>query len=960
MKKFKKNLSRTIFASFFIFQFVVSTSFMPLVANAEEVSVESEKPSKEEKKPEVVKEEKLNENVSEEIASEETKVEEDTSSATEDGDESSESADQNPADENEESLENTTTENEGDVSDDAVFVQEEVLFQEVGTNADLTVCKVLLNKEGEVVDGSSFSDAIFTIPFTFEGSEYSVTIEASEYESLKQTFGVDENQFDAMCKSVQVPVNLPITGLLPFSYGREEISGSSVWSDFYNEGDLQNGVLFNNGYPRFLPFGEDGSSDGEVPDLTGNLDTGLKATIFVVNKLISAGECDVPTVYARVNLEALKNSVVSKGNSGWYNTGNGNMAPKVFVGGTTDLPNEDGGDVYDIGEWFPIYDPATGYVNDPSLTSTDPGVNGLAVQRLDGQVRVVLYGSHSQPINNPVLNREMANGFIEFSNDQSSVSSDVVILNQVVDIINPLESNPNAPIDYPNNDYMSFTSKKSNFKFVVTTHNDGMYTVYTHSTLPENCGGEEENKAPIVSAPTKACILTTETADSYNPLIGVTAFDPEDGNLIPEASYGGARFGVSGGQFTVYYSATDSQGLVGGASALVVIKDNCDDEGDGIVESISVCKIIAKRVGNTLQVVPASEVPGYVFTIPWISAPTTPGTEGFNAQTLISEDAVFKTNEFTPNRKILADSTQDDAMCHTFSDLTLGSYFYGEETISGGDGSVVWDTKYSDQVLNPVDGFGDVYEYNDNLFTVGFDDGSIDSNGDSFNTNADGHIVLLQSRKVRTIVVLNIFEDAGVNTNTPPKVLVNPSVRCIQTDASSYNFFGGVTATDLEDDALGLTLPIDYMTDHPFVAGIEDEYLITYSVTDSGGLTATGTRTLYVKENCGGDGGDKEAPVIIFGTQACVAVGTANYNFMSFVTITDDKGVDQVDVSNNGISVVDFTLAGSYTISYKATDSDGNVTTADFNFIVSEDCDNGGGDDETFTLIADKIVCDSS
>ncbi|MEZ4210979.1 MAG: DUF642 domain-containing protein [Candidatus Paceibacterota bacterium] len=66
----------------------------------------------------------------------------------------------------------------------------------------------------------------------------------------------------------------------------------------------------------------------------------------------------------------------------------------------------------------------------------------------------------------------------------------------------------------------------------------------------------------------------------------------------------------------------------------------------------------------------------------------------------------------------------------------------------------------------PVDAFEDVDEYNDNLFTSGLDlnldpKGSIDADGNSFNTNADGHIVLNQSNagRNRTIIVLNIFEE---------------------------------------------------------------------------------------------------------------------------------------------------------------------------------------------------------
>lgn len=182
-----------------------------------------------------------------------------------------------------------------------------------------------------------------------------------------------------------------------------------------------------------------------------------------------------------------------------------------------------------------------------------------------------------------------------------------------------------------------------------------------------------------------------------------------------------------------------------------------------VLGSITVCKAIAKKVGEEIMIADASEVPDYTFTIPWVTKPINPGTEIFNDQTPIETDAVFTTNGFTPERNYFGEANDSD--CETFNDLPLGSYFYGQEEISGGDGNVNWTTKYSDQVLVPVDAFNDVDEYNDNLFTSGFDTtyvgGNKDADGVIFNTNADGHIVLNKSNagRNRTIVVLNIFEE---------------------------------------------------------------------------------------------------------------------------------------------------------------------------------------------------------
>ncbi|MEZ4210986.1 MAG: DUF642 domain-containing protein [Candidatus Paceibacterota bacterium] len=228
------------------------------------------------------------------------------------------------------------------------------------------------------------------------------------------------------------------------------------------------------------------------------------------------------------------------------------------------------------------------------------------------------------------------------------------------------------------------------------------------------------------------------------------------------------------------------------------------DPNDNGLGSITVCKVIAKRVNGTPVVASATEVPGYTFTVPWIGAPSTPGTENFNVQPMLSPDATFATNAFVTDRQIMSGSNGNDAMCQKFTNLTRGSYFYGQETISGGDDSVTWTTKYSDQVLVPVNGFEDVDTYRDNIFATGLDlnadpRGSIDANGNAFNTNADGHIVLNRSNagRHRTLVVVNIFESKV----KPPKyceatrnLIVNGSFETPEVSNAGWDIYENGTA----------------------------------------------------------------------------------------------------------------------------------------------------------------------
>lgn len=93
-------------------------------------------------------------------------------------------------------------------------------------------------------------------------------------------------------------------------------------------------------------------------------------------------------VLARVNIDDVKN---------W---GNGNMSDKIYLG-TSD---------YSIpaGTWFALYWNGT-YFTDPDIVSYED-VPGLAVQRLNGSVRVVLYGSTTNE------DKEHVDGNIEFYN----------------------------------------------------------------------------------------------------------------------------------------------------------------------------------------------------------------------------------------------------------------------------------------------------------------------------------------------------------------------------------------------------------------------------------------------------------------------------------------------------------------------------------------------------------------
>lgn len=200
-------------------------------------------------------------------------------------------------------------------------------------------------------------------------------------------------------------------------------------------------------------------------------DKGAAATINATDGRIETSQveaCNAP-IYARVVFSRNPNA-----NFGVRNWGLGDLGRKIFVGGSSDS------DKYLSGAWFKLYD-GQNYVIDRDIAGYED-VKGLAVQRGEGWVRLVLHGSWSEPDNEPLANRERAEGFISFSTDMKGTSAMIKPLSVVNDDENDIEptgtyaSSNNT--NNPQNDKMFIRNNQSYFKFVVTTNDDGYYTYY--------------------------------------------------------------------------------------------------------------------------------------------------------------------------------------------------------------------------------------------------------------------------------------------------------------------------------------------------------------------------------------------------------------------------------------------------------------------------------------------------
>ncbi len=170
--------------------------------------------------------------------------------------------------------------------------------------------------------------------------------------------------------------------------------------------------------------------------------------------------------------------------------------------------------------------------------------------------------------------------------------------------------------------------------------------------------------------------------------------------------------------------------------AAPIFAHNEDNNG-----SITVCKMIVDNNGTIAT--STQSLPSGSFSI--IVSQGATATSSTFLQTVSFDAATF-----SPNKKIILNQNQKDAECVTISNLSPnGSYFYSEETITGSN----WTSKkYNDQVSITVDSLDDFFAYSPELWNANpLDD-------PARNINADGHIVLTNSRPNRTVIILNTYE----------------------------------------------------------------------------------------------------------------------------------------------------------------------------------------------------------
>lgn len=252
-------------------------------------------------------------------------------------------------------------------------------------------------------------------------------------------------------------------------------------------------------------------------------------------------------------------------------------------------------------------------------------------------------------------------------------------------------------------------------------------------------------------------------------------------------------------------------------NGLVVIMNKLNDFTLG---SIDVCKMIVDENNNIKT--SSAGLPSGSFSLSFTENVTlTPTIRTVN----------FEATSFAPNMSVLTPG-QNDAECKTVNNLPIvvgsNAYYHTEEVITNSTAGTWQPVLYNDQFDIPADDLNDFFEYH-------LDDPTF--------INSDGHIVLSPQRTHRMLLILNRY-NSTVNQNHAPTIDVlgaNPMDVILNSTFTDP----GATANDQEDGNLTNAIVTSGNVD----VNTLGSYTITYSVTDSGGLSASATRTVNVIEN---------------------------------------------------------------------------------------------------------------
>ena len=470
----------------------------------------------------------------------------------------------------------------------------------------------------------------------------------------------------------------------------------------------------------------------------------------------------------------------------------------------------------------------------------------------------------------------------------------------------------------------------------------------------------EDTIAPVVTLIGSSSI-NVECGTSYNDE-GATALDDCDGVL--SVTVGGDTVDASTlGTYVITYSATDSSGNIGTNSRIIVVEDTIapvvtligsssinvecstpyNDEGATAVDACD--GVLSVTVGG--DTVDASVVGTYVITY---SATDSSGNISSVSRTVIVEDTIAPVVTLIGSSSINVECgtsyNEEGATATDDCDGSLSVTIGGDTVDASVVGTYVVEYSATDssgnigtnsRTIEVVDTIAPVVtligsssinvecstSYNDEGATA--DDGcdgvlSVTVGGDTVDVNTLGTYNIIytatdSSGNIGTNSRTVIVQD----TIAPVVTLIGSSSINVEYNTSYTEL--GATALDDCDGSLSVTVGGDTVD-----ANTLGTYNIIYTATDSSGNIGTNSRTVIVA--------DTIAPVVtLIGSSSINVECSTSYNEEGATATDNTDGTLSVTV---GGDTVDANTLGTYTVTYSATDSSGNIGTNSRTVIVQD------------------------
>ncbi|STY34603.1 immunoglobulin-like domain-containing protein [Listeria fleischmannii] len=419
----------------------------------------------------------------------------------------------------------------------------------------------------------------------------------------------------------------------------------------------------------------------------------------------------------------------------------------------------------------------------------------------------------------------------------------------------------------------SLTDLYGNVSSVSTTNVPAFKTQFENQKFERLSNDTITNDKPVINAADK----TLKIGDAFDPMDGVTASDTEDGDLTSAIVVTANDVDTTkAGTYHVSYKVTDSDGNETTKTITVTVGTNDKPVITASDKTIKVGDTFDPKAGVTASDTEDGDLTSAIVVTANDVDTTKAGTYHVSYKVTDSDG-----NEATKTITVTVGTNDKPVITASDKTIKVGDTFDPKAGVTASD------TEDGDLTSAIVVTANDVDTTKAGTYHVSYKV-----------TDSDGN------ETTKTITVT-------VGTNDKP--VITASDKTIKV-GDTFDPKAGVTASDTEDGDLTSAIVVTANDVDTTKAGT---YHVSYKVTDSDGNEATKTITVTV--------GTNDKPVIT-ASDKTIKVGDT-FDPKAGVTASDTEDGDLtsaiVVTSNN----VDTTKAGTYQVSYKVTDSDGNEAT---------------------------------